>query len=524
MANARAWAALFLLSVALAPLLMPARAMHTDEVMYWIGRTDTFISAITAGDFAATVQTEHPGVTTVALGAVGRRVQQAFAPGAPLLTQLQIMRTPLKLVNAIVVPLAYLLLWRLVGGRVAFLAGLMWATEPYMRWYTRLLHIDGLSTTLMMLAFLLMLWAWGLHVPRLRVRWWGVVLAGVVGGLAALTRFSSFYLVGMAGILALVNLFAFRQGMTTWRFALWIALPVLLFGAVIALTWTAFYPGMWTNAAGVWDEMLHGVDNAVTVHENGSYFMGQPTADPGVWYYPVALPFRVTPWLLLGLPLAAAAALRGAMRDGWRLWLAVALYIGVYMLFLTWQGKKFDRYALPVFPALHLLAAFGWLWAVRAVWDAVGRWQAAPPRRAAWALVMVGMVTHSAGYTPDEYAYFNPLLGGGGAHVEHMLIMGAGEGLQGVADYFAQQPHTCSLHVATIYAHLLDGYLGCGQITWLGDLTPDILTNSDYIVNYISYRQRFPAAQAYFGDPVHTVEIHGITYAEIYRAADLMAR
>jgi 4-amino-4-deoxy-L-arabinose transferase-like glycosyltransferase len=272
---------------------------------------------------------------------------------------------------------------------------------------------------------------------------------------------------------------------------------------------------MWTNAGGVLNETLHGVDNAVTVHENGSYFMGQPTADPGALYYPVALPFRMTPWLLFGVPLAGVAAFRGALREQWRLWLAVALYVAFYMMILTWQGKKFDRYALPVFPALHLLAACGWVWLARVIWHDVPR--------VAWAGAIVVIVGHGLWYAPHEYAYFNPLLGGGGDHVEHMLIMGGGEGLQGTAAYFADV-ETCPV-VASAYAHLMERYLSCGRALWLGELNAEVIVRADYIVNYISYRQRFPASQAVLQgtDPVHTVEIHGVTYAEIYATDALSA-
>lgn len=43
-------------------------------------------------------------------------------------------------------------------------------------------------------------------------------------------------------------------------------------------------------------------------HQNGNYFMGRPVADPGPFFYPLAILFRSSPWALLGLLLALGPA------------------------------------------------------------------------------------------------------------------------------------------------------------------------------------------------------------------------
>ncbi len=523
--------ALFLFLVAFVPLAIPSAAMQIDEVAHWYDRTDRFLRAMRDGRFADTVQTEHPGITTVAFGGLGRLALEQIDPerALPFVTQMQVLRFPVGVVNALVVPLAFLVLVRLFDVRVAFLGVLMWATAPYLRWYTRLLHIDGMSTTFMMLSFALMLLAWRLHVSPTQadkrkpapVGWGWLALAGFVAGLASLTRFSSFYLAGMAGVLALINLWTYRRQLTVQGFLTQIALPVLVFTGVLALTWTALYPGMWANADAVWGEFIHGFDNALNPHDNGSFFMGEPRQDPGFWYYPVALPFRMTPWTLLGLPLALLAALRGEMRSQWRLWLAVALYAVLYLAILVWQGKKFDRYALPIFPALHLLAAFGWLWLVGIIGKHLG---SAPPWRstAGWVAVTVLLVVNGMWFLRGEYAYMNPLLGGARAPVEEMLIIGNGEGFEGVAAYFQGEiddEALCTLRISTFYEVMLQRYLPCTNIS---DLDPGEFTEkADYIVNYINYRQRFPELQPFMEDatPIHVVQVHGIAYAYIYDTA-----
>jgi hypothetical protein len=522
-----AWAALLVFLIVFVPLAVPSRAMHTDEVYFWYHRTDRFWQAVGSGQFANTVQTEHPGVGVMILAGGGRWVLDQIDPerDLPFLTQVQYLRFPVKVANALALTLAFVVISRLVDVRVALLAALLWATEPYLRWYLRLIHVDGMSTTFMLLSLALLLLAFQVHRTRAAVAvpgqilWGPLVLAGVAAGWAALTRFSSFYMFGMVGLLALFNGVYYRHQFTARLFWQWMALPVAVFTGIMLLTWTALYPGMWTNANGILAEMLHGIDNAVTVHEYGSYFMGQPTADPGVWYYPLALPFRMSPWLLLGLPLAVIAALRGALRDNWRLWLAVLVYVGVYMALLTWQGKKFDRYALPVFPGLHLFAAVGWLWlagglARRAKVGARGR-------LGAWAAVTVLLAAHALWYLGDEYAYLNPALGGGSDFAEYALIMGAGEGLYLVQDFIAgryENDGHCGQQIAAAYPALTQSYTPCVDVTTTRNLDSGTVFASAYIVNYLSFRQRFPQTQVYFANvtPVYVGEIHGVTYLEIY--------
>ncbi len=101
-------------------------------------------------------------------------------------------------------------------------------------------------------------------------------------------------------------------------------------------------------------------------HELGNYWLGQPMPEPGILFYPMILALRTTPVTLVGLLLALALAVprRGPAASGrhtvWALW-AFVLWFG---LILSLGGKKFDRYLLPIFPVVDLLAAWGWVTAL----------------------------------------------------------------------------------------------------------------------------------------------------------------
>jgi hypothetical protein len=83
------------------------------------------------------------------------------------------------------------------------------------------------------------------------------------------------------------------------------------------------------------------------------------------------------------------------------------------------MAKKFDRYALPVFPALTILAAAGFsrgydLLSNRGIIDALKRFGVAHPwQSAGYVLVVTALVVNLIWYHPYYLAYYNPLIGGG---------------------------------------------------------------------------------------------------------------
>lgn len=518
---------LFVFALIIAPLAVPNPALHIDEVANWLDRVVGFREAMWSRDYAATVRTEHPGVTTMALGGVGLTVLNLLSPASGLLDieTMYAVRYPVILANALALTLAFVVLWRLVGWRVALLAAVLWASSPILRWYLRLLHIDGMSTTFMWLAFLLLMLALHTHTRTASpaaVNWRLLVVAGFVGGLAGLTRFTAAYLVGIVGVLALLNLFAYRREMTPRLFAVQIALPVLVFVGVQATTWAALYPGMWAAPGEVYAETVHGIDNATSPHEEGNYYMGQPVEAPGWDFYLWALLIRLTPFTVAGVALAVIAAVRGASREQWRVWLAVTVYILVYALIMSSQPKKFDRYILPVFPALHLTAAFGWVWLAGVMT------KLRPIREQwAWGVGIVVMVGYGLWFFPQDYAYTNPMVGA--ARAEHVLLIAAGgEGMEQVAQAVEQVSgvaNACGQFVYTRYGDNLVYNAPCARIVRLDRLEVDVLGNAYYIVRTISYRQRDQWTAPVFDstEPLDTVRIHGINYAEIYDAEDIRA-
>ncbi|MEM6528562.1 MAG: hypothetical protein AAF653_09720, partial [Chloroflexota bacterium] len=336
------------------------------------------------------------------------------------------------------------------------------------------------------------------------------------------TRFTAAYLVGMIGVLVLANLFYYRRAFSVRLFARSAVLPVVIFTVVMGVTWAALYPGMWAAPGEVWAETVHGLENATSAHEEGNYYMGAPVDAPGADFYLWALLIRLTPVTIIGAGLAVVAAFTGAMRQQWRLWLAVLVYIIVYSVVMTTGAKKFDRYILPVFPALHLVAAFGWVWLAGLIGNRVQ-----VPVKAAWAVAIAGIVGYGLWFYPADYAYTNPMVGSDRA--QHILLIAAGgEGMNHVAaelERVSGSPKAAAQYVYTRYGDNLVYNTPQANIVRLDRMQVDVLGNAYYIVRTISYRQRDPWTEPVYAsaEPLATVDIHGITYAEIYDAEEIRA-
>ena len=100
----------------------------------------------------------------------------------------------------------------------------------------------------------------------------------------------------------------------------------------------------------------------------GPSFGGAAREDPGGAYYPVVWIFRTTPWVVLGL--VGLAARRRSAR--WRDLLLLGALALVFGVGVTLSPKKFDRYLLPVFPLVDIIAAVGLVTVFRRIFSRRG--------------------------------------------------------------------------------------------------------------------------------------------------------
>lgn len=531
---------LFLLAL-LPRILYPSTPITWDEPK-WVNRSLRFRNALQEAEWGQTYLVGHPGVTTMWAGTVGISLNCWLRPASCL--DLSLLSSPLAeqydseaalkqlpdLLPAAKLPAAfiiaagvvgmYLLARRLFSPLVVLVGAILVALDPFYLAHSRVLHLDALTATFMILSLLALL----VYV-RDSGRW-RLALSGALAALAALSKSSGLFMIPFVGVALAV--LAWRRHRfsrsalldTASAFGLW-------FGAA-AVTWLVVWPTMWVDPVSTLQGVLAtGVGYAQSPHENLNFFWGEVRADPGPAFYPVALLFRLTPLALIGL--VAGLYLVGAGLWRWRRVVSAGgrqvgslagllVFAVLFGVFMTVGAKKFDRYLLPAFPAVDLAAAVGLVWLAERVASLTG---AAPDRQRLGKVVGLGALLSLQAisvlaYEPEYLAYYNPLLGGG-SEASDVLLIGWGEGADKVARYLNAKPNASEM---TVTAWIQNGFAPFfrGRTTEFHDFTA---AKGDYVVFYISDVQRgfHPRAHQMFDsqEPEQVIRMHGIDYAWIYR-------
>jgi hypothetical protein len=520
------------LAIGLAALLLQVldlgSFLTSDEANFWMRRSAAFLDALRTGNYAATAISTHPGVTTMWLGGAGIMLREAlFDWGVlhadPFPTVLALYRLPVVLTHVVGILLGYYLLRRLLPPTAAALGALLWATDPFVIGYSRLLHTDALAGTFATLSLLAACIYWN-HTPKPAL----LALSGSCAGLAVLSKSPALALLPAIGTLALAS--AYRRPGTRLVAA---GAPLLAWGAIGMLTAIALWPALWAGPAQAFDQLRVGVEvEGAQPHMLGNFFLGRPDAAPGPLFYPVALALRLTPVTLLGLLVLPLVwrRIEGRTRSDMAVLACFAL---ILIVALSAFPKKFNRYLVPAFPSVDILAAAGLAWGT----TLLGTWARRLAHfRPAIARCLPGILlggaalgatVNAAWWHPYAIAAFNQALGGAAAGARTFMI-GWGEGFDQVADWLNQQPNITGVVTVSSTAGLLQPYLRRGaQVASPG---PDgrLPDRAGYVVVYVRQVQDGelpPPFDQFYGHvrPLHTVRLHGVDYAWIYEAPPQVA-
>jgi 4-amino-4-deoxy-L-arabinose transferase-like glycosyltransferase len=560
------WAFLLFL-VALAPRLPGLRLFLTTDEPFFVQEAANVMAAFLRSDFQETYWHFYPGVTISWLSGLGLGAEWVIArlSGASnqlsptyvhdaVLSSMVAVRIPYALLTACGVAGFYLLARRLFGHWTALLGALFIAFDPFYLAHSRVAHGDAPVTVFMglsVLAFLVYLQ----ETPRYNTRgvagveregasqerWW-LILSAAMGALAALTKAPGQVMALFVIFVAVGDwlLSSWRGQRLDWLLAKRWLVDLILWGGVAVLIFVVLWPAMWVRPV---ETLLRMLDETFGKVEEGHlvFFMGQPTLNPGPWFYPYVIAFRLTPVTLIGAILSgmlvvirwAALAMKGDRPPGH--YVAAALlwfYVVGLLLVGNLSPKKQDRYLLPLLPMLDLLAAFAYVEISKSANRQIGK--SADKRliirstRYATRIVLLLLLLLIHAFPvitayPYYLAYFNPLMGGLSRAIETTLV-GWGEGMEEAAAYLNRRSDADQLYVASVPAQtFLPYFKGTGENFY----TNDVALRADYVVLYVSQMQRLapsPEIVRHFlaMDPEHTVHVLGAPYARIYPGPKLI--
>lgn len=505
------------------------RFVTVDERL-WLARSGNFYQALVHGNWAGTFQRHHPGVTVTWAGLGGFLLTYpGYALDAPgpfgtvgeqiepfLRSQgvdpLRVLAASRAMVAALIVAgllVAFVYAARLVGRPAALVGLLLVAFAPFHIAHARLLHLDGLVSALMLPALL----AWWDHLrTRGRV---SLAVAAVATGLAWLTRSPALFLGPFMALSGL--LYAALSAGRPWGRVL--RSGVLLATGSIAL-FVLLWPAMWVDPLGSLAQILDAAgDYAAEGHSNPIFFNGEIHAgDPGYLFYALTYLWRSTPITQLGLLWAYLAYLLHwaplDQRPTRRALTALVAFALGFLLFMEIGDKKFDRYLLPIYPPLELVAGVGW---VALLFQLSRLLRQRATRALPWLLALPIMAQAAFALPTHPYylSYYNPTLGGASRAPEVMMI-GWGEGADQVGRLLAEQLNADRLTVSA-------GYYPVGPLSYYytGEVLPLTYAHlADYAAFFLQDRQRLQPARrvaVYFDalPPAQIVTLNGMEYAHL---------
>ncbi|MEK7499579.1 MAG: glycosyltransferase family 39 protein, partial [Patescibacteria group bacterium] len=437
-------------------------------------RGQTFIQALSVGNFEKTLIGGQPGVTTTWLVGVTAPWQGLYSGQAAI-----------ALASGILILINTYFFRILFGKQKGTITGLFLALDPFLLAHSRVVHTDALLA-LFYLASLASLLC-GLLPIKIQNRY--ICISAVLAAGALLTKI--FAIIIIPTIIATIVLFLWYKK-TNWvqivhTVGLWLAIGIM--------TTFIAWPALWSHSNKVFDLL----SSRAALHSEGTRTEEISSTN---WYYLRELLFRMSVPVAILLPFAFWQW-RKSLRSTHA---AITLYLvatGLLFAFVLNTGSdKSDRYIL--FTHLTLVVAAPLALTSMRKWTAV-----------AIVIPIAYLAIDDARLHPYYLAHYNRLYP---IEVKHKL--GWGEGLEQAA-LWVETNHPGSKVLA--YYPRVFSYFYAGEIetiTHVNDAT------GDFAVLYRSMFERGPDApetdivNQFLHDatkkPAHIIKINGLPYAWIY--------
>lgn len=498
-----AWIIILLLILGAYTRLTDLGTFLTVDEKTWIVRSYEFIRAFKDIRFNDMLQTTHPGVTTLWASGISITAKMVFSQipftSNALIAFVKAAQFPIALANTLVIPILYVILKRLFSRPVATLSALFLVLNPLIIGYSRVIHVDALLGSFLTLAVLTVI----LYARDLERKW--LLFCALFSALALLTKIPAIFIVPFLGCtLLLFHFRSFVQRAFITNRIRELTLWGLIICTIILISWPAllFVPNPTGNVLVIKRDV---VVAATTPHNMVEEYSLKPL------HYLAALLDRSTPVSLIGVCIALVGVCVSLyMRRDIREILAVLIYICGFIAMMTLGAKKGDRYILPVFFALDILAAWGIVWVCGLIKNVQIRSRAL---RTTFVALPVYLFVVVVSYHPYEVAYANPLFPNNLSEE-----LGWGQGLDQVAKW------------------LNDNYPNAGVASWypeeLGAFTSarvlHINAHQQNQVRFVVlYRNMFGREPSHYAndfideyykkqEPVFVARIRGLEFAWVY--------
>ncbi|MBI3255352.1 MAG: glycosyltransferase [Candidatus Andersenbacteria bacterium] len=479
---------LFLMAVFLPRLVSLGKVLTVDEPL-WVSRGQTFISALSVGNFGKTLVAGQPGITTAWLSGMATPWQSLGTAQAAI-----------AVASGILVLIATYFFRQLIGPRWGLITGFFLALDPFLIAHSRVVHTDALLALFYLNSILALLTGIA-HIKqggKIPPRY--IFISSCLGAAAVLTKLYGLVLIPTVVLFIILAYVRKSGGLQSIirDTACWVSLFILC--GFIA------WPALWTNADRVYDLLF----SRVALHAEGT--RAEETTS-SIWYYARETAFRFSLPASLLLPFAIWQLPRFKKDSHARLGLALLTTGLIYTLALNSSSDKSDRYILIAHLALICTSVLGLRYIVEKI--------AGDTKKLAltsWTILAIPIMYLAVDVIrlhPYYLAHYNRLY-----PIEQTHKLGWGEGLEQAATYIAAKNPQAK--VLTYYERVFQHfYQGATE-----DISHVYDANGDYAVLYRSMFERGQHAPEteiindFFNSQRHTPEkiitINGLPYVWIF--------
>jgi hypothetical protein len=493
--------------------------MPSSDEPAWLARSDHYATAYLDLDFgnaaaaSAGSKGTMPGITTVIVGATGEKVWSAARhlgfveddePFGRSRSGLFISQALMAAASAGLIVVLWWVLSRWIGRRVATIAAVLLAAEPFVVLHGARLTTDSFQALFGAIGAFALCATLGVprRDPNPRARRVLAVLAGV--GLAGAFA-SKVAALTLGPFVLLVLIVALDRDRRRGRGRELVTTLLVAVGSgliFLAVTW----PALWADPGGQL-ALLRRSSSQVGISRT-QFFRGEATNNPGPLFYPYVLAYRSTPWLYLGALVTPLLVIARSTRAHTVLVLG---YCVTPFVAITVATLKYDRYSLPLWPAIAILSALALDLGFRAVTQR--RPKLHRPAALALAALLAFVWLSGTLVNPDAAAYANPLLGGGPAAARQLIVGGAAVSRAGEIIQDREGEHCDRVRIYAT-AGTKDFRFPCGRV--VDDVA--VLEPGDYVVydQLVSQRGGGPdPTLTSLGPVVERIERRGVHVTDI---------
>ena len=496
----------------------------TPDELVWVYRSVQFSEALRTRQWVDSITSGHPGVITTWLGSLGIWLQTTLVPVSPAtydyisnlawfvpdnmfgLQQLALFLTAGRLMvilfNSLLLVVIFYLLQKLFPFSVALVSALLLAFDPFLAALTGLLHVDATMTMLATISLLAL--ATALQTGQKRP-FLTLFLSGWAAGMSLLTKSPAILLPVLTALWLFIHLLTAPHQSGWWAPARQFVVRGLCWLAGWGAALWLLLPALWVSIPAVSAQISGDASRHIEDALRPTFFMGTFAVEHGLTFYPIAILYRLTPVVTLGLLVGVWLLLRSprpsiksALRHPVTLFLLWSL---LFVVGISLAAKKFDRYALPIFPALTITAVYTW-----------SRLSTNP--RLLGGVTAVQLATFLF-FWPYPYSAYNLLLGGPWT-AQYVMPMGWGESIGEATRWVADQPEsefqTATASIAPSIAPFFPGRTV--------PFTDEFIPQADWLIVTHNDRLANPAIVPTGLAPVYTVRFGRLPQAWVYQQPD----